>query len=260
MKSAVARVILTVLAGTACTTPAGDQPAPYNPNVLGTGMRLRYVQDDTNGLANQDANVTSVVVTAVDNFDETKDGKSRGTVYVQDVDLDPTNPPNCALGAISLYSPTFIPADLRLAPGDVVDMAGQYVEQTTLGSTVTFPAGTFLPQMNKPTVQGSYEMQVPAPVVINLSDLNDFSTGRKWIGMLVQVQNVTVAQAPTGDGTGRVVATFGAFASGPQISNELYDLQPAAFPANTTFKSVTGLVTFFFNLKIAPRSAADLVQ
>ena len=31
----------------------------------------------------------------------------------------------------------------------------------------------------------------------------------------------------------------------------------AAAQGRTTFKSVTGVVTFFFNLKVAPRSAAD---
>lgn len=252
-------VAFMTLAGGACTTPAGDPPAPYDANVLGTGMRVRDVQNKANNLAGQEVNVTSVVVTAVDNFDETKDGKSRGTIYLQDVDLNPASPPDCALGGISLYAPTFIPANLRLAPGDVVNMAGQYVEQTTIGLTVDFTPN-YLPQMNKPTVTFGYEMQVPAPVVIDVADLNDFNVGRKWLGLLVQVQNATVLQSPVDDGKGRVTAVFSTAANGGAISNELYDLPAGSFPANTTFKSITGVVTFFFNLKIAPRSAADLVQ
>lgn len=244
--------LLALVAG-ACTTPAGDSPAPYDASVLGPGMRLRDVQDPANGLAGQVVDVTSTVVTAIDNFDETKDGKSRGTVYLQDVDIPGP------LAGISLFSPTFVPANLRLAPGDVVDMNGQYVEQQTIGSTVNF-APNFLPQMAKPTVQQRFETNLPAPVVIDVTDLDDFSKGRRWLGMLVQVQNVTVAHGPSADGSGRVTAQFNSFVNGAAISNELWDLPAGYFPDNTHFTSITGLVTFFFNLKIAPRSAADLVQ
>ena len=160
----------------------------------------------------------------------------------------------------TLYSPSFIPGNLRLAPGDVVDLNGQYVEQTTIGSTVNF-APAFLPQMSKPTVTFRYETKPPEPFVIQVADLDTFATGRQWIGMLVTVQNVVVAGAPTADKTGkRITANFTSNANSPAISNELYPLAADAFAAGTTFKSVTGLVTFFFNLKIAPRSAADLVQ
>jgi hypothetical protein len=244
---------LFVLLAGACTTPAGDPPAPYDASVLGPGMRLRDVQDPANGLAGQVVNVSSVVVTAIDNFDETKDGKSRGTIYMQDVDI--AGP----LAGISLFSPTFVPANLRLAPGDVTDMNGQYVEQQTIGTTVNF-APAFLPQMAKPTVEQRFETNLPDPVVIDLNDLNDFNTGRRWLGMLVTVQDVTVAHGPSNDGSGRVTAPFTSFVNSPAVSNELYDLQAGAFADNTHFKSITGLVTFFFSLKIAPRSAADLVQ
>jgi len=216
-------------------------------------MRLRDVQDPSRALAGQDVNVTSVVVTAIDTFDETKDGKSRGTVHLQDVDV--AGP----LAGISLFSPTFVPANLRLAPGDVVDMSGQYVEQQTIGTTVDFTPH-FLPQMNKPTVQQRFETQLPAPVVIDIADLGNFDTGRRWLGMLVEVDDVTVLHQPINDGNGRVTAAFTSLTTGPAVSNELYDLPAGAFPDNTHFKSITGVVTFFFNLKIAPRSAADLVQ
>lgn len=238
----------------ACSSPAGDPPAPYSPNVLGTGMRLRDVQAPANGHAGQSVLVTSAVVTAVDSFDETGDGKSRGTIYLQDVDV--AGP----YAGTSLFSPSFVPANLRVAPGDVVDLNGQYVEQTTIGSKVNF-APAFLPQLSKPSVTFRYETKPPEPFVIPVTDLDTFTTGRQWIGMLVTVQNVVVAGAPSADKTGlRITANFTADANSPAISNELYPLAANAFPAGTTFKSVTGIVTFFFNLKIAPRSAADLVQ
>ena len=64
----------------------------------------------------------------VDDFDETHNGKSRGTIFVQDADI------GAPYSGISLYSPTYVPANLRLAPGDVLDMNGQYVEQQTIGT------------------------------------------------------------------------------------------------------------------------------
>jgi hypothetical protein len=248
----------------ACSTQAdNDQPTPLNPNPLGRGNRLREVQDPANAAyaPNQNIYVTSVVVTAVDNFDETHNGKSRGTIFVQDAD---TAQP---YGGISMYAPTFVPSNLRLAPGDVVDMNGQYVEQQTIGSTVNF-APNFLPQMNKPQVTQAFETQMPAPVEVTLAQLSSFATARPYIGMLVILKDVTAPFAPSpSDASGRVSADLTSLVNGPAINNELWDLQPwngsntsNSFPANTHFTSVTGIVDFFFNIFIAPRSAADLVQ
>ncbi len=254
----------------ACSsTKDNDQPATVNPSALGNGSRLRDVQDPSKNFCNggscagQNVNVTSVVVTAVDNFDETHNGKSRGTIFVQDADI--AGP----FAGVSLYSPTFVPANLRLAPGDVIDMNGQYVEQKTIGSTVNFGAA-FLPQMNKPQVVQSFETQLPKPVVIPLTDLESFATGRKWIGMLVTIENVTCQFAPSPpDASGRISADITSIVNGPAINNELWDLQaydaqnpnnPNSFPAGQSFKSVTGIVDFFFSLFIAPRSADDLVK
>jgi hypothetical protein len=223
-------------------------------------MRLRDVQNPANALSGKNVDITSVVVSTIDTFDETHDGKSIGSVFVQDADI--AGP----FGGISMYEPAYIPANLRVSPGDVLNLSGEYLEEATIGSTVNF-APNFLPQMNKPQVELSFELTVPTPVVINLSDLNTFATGRQWIGMLVQIQNVTVLGAPTADGTtGRVTAAFSNLSDGPEINNELFDLQAwngsntsNSFPAGTTFASITGVVDFFFNLFICPRSEADLV-
>lgn len=259
--------LLLVSVAVACGQP-NDSPSDAGHNALGPGMRLRDVQNPANKLSGQNVNVTSVVVTAVDSFDETHNGKSRGTIFVQDADL--TGP----LAGISLYAPTFIPANLRLAPGDVIDMSGGYSEQHSIGSTVNFGTA-FLPQMNKPQVQQRFETQLPAPFVIKMSDLIDssgngnFTTSRQWLGMLVQIQDVTVTAAPSGDGTGRVTAPFTLGVNAPALNNELFDLQawntttpnPSnSFPAGTHFKSITGILDFFFNVYICPRSMDDLVQ
>jgi hypothetical protein len=237
----------------ACGTGAGDAPAPYEPDPLGRGLRIRDVQDPARKLAGSQVSVTSAIVTVVDNFDETKDGRSRGTIYMQDADK--AGP----YGGISSFAPSFVPANLRLFPGDVVDVSGQYVETKTIGTTVDFKE-KFLPQFSMPTIKARTESKLPDPVLIDIADLLTFDTGRKWIGTLVTVKDLRVQGTPTANG-GRVTAAITNDArNGPAISNELFDLKPGAWPEGTQFKSVTGVVTFFFNLKIAPRSEADLVQ
>ena len=45
----------------------------------------------------------------------------------------------------------------------------------------------------------------------------------------------------------------------PQVTNELFDMQTQGppMPGGATFKSITGVVTYFASFHIAPRSAAD---
>ena len=193
--------------------------------------------------------VTGVVVTAVDEYDETQDGKSRGTIYVQDLES------HAPFAATSLFSPTFVPASLVVGPGDVLDLNGQYQENATLGTTVTFPAGEVLPQISHPTGTFRFEYKAPDPTPIDWHDLQQYATGRKWIGQLVVVTDLTLTAAVvTSDG--RQSGVFGT-GENPAITNELTPIN--AYPKGQKLKSVTGLVTYFYNLHIAPRSSADIV-
>jgi len=72
-------------------------------------------------------NVSSAVVTAIDTSTRPKDGKSRGTIYLQDEDQ------TLPLSGVSVFSRPFNRPNLRLFPGDVVDILGKYVELHTLG-------------------------------------------------------------------------------------------------------------------------------
>ena len=81
--------------------------------------------------------------------------------------------------------------------------------------------------------------------------------------MLVVVKNVTLfddikgeTSGSTGALTGRVSGHITPAAKG-KVTNEL--IQLAGTPAGTKFTSITGIVTYFFDLHIAPRSQADLV-
>ncbi len=200
--------------------------------------------------------VSGMVIVAIDRFDETGEGQI-GNYYVQDAGDDPPE-----YGGMTVFRPTFTPPDLRLFEGDVVDLNGLFTE--FLGPT----AGKFGQCRTLPEVSGTMGFRFDGsravePKVISVLDLKSYETARQHLGMLVKIENVTL----TDDGansSGRYTAPLDvgggiSAADVPKISNELYDIE-AEGPALTqggTFSSITGIVTYFYGFKIAPRSAAD---
>jgi len=272
MRLASSTAILAVLLASCTLTE--DPPAPYTPNALGNGSRIADIQNPssatyqqaladavasaTNGGVNPGVNVSisSAVVSWIDTFDETKDGKSVGTVYVQDIGS------SAPYSGTSLYEPSYVPASLRLLPGDVLDLAGPYQEQPKIGTAV-FTAPDTLPSLYKPVGTYRYDFTTPTPVVVQISDLDqsNYAAGRKWEGMLVTVNDITLG--PGVDVSNRVTYIIGQGdaaidLNAVAISNELYDLSSTQFPAGQHFSSVTGIVTWFYSYQIAPRSPADL--
>lgn len=254
----------------------GGDPHSNNgvPPVGGKDKRIKDVADPgVEGHADLVATsqaVSGAIVIAVDAFDETQNGKSIGTIYVQDLgSKDPYS-------GITLFAPTFNPGNLAVSPGDVLDMRGKYTEAKTIGATVTFAPGSVLPQISQPVATFRYETQVPEPVDIDAADLADFAKGRRWMGMLVRVKNVTLQKdanaVEAAKNSGRITvdlspavpgAAKGCDAPFPKpasLTNDLFDVAAMNLTKGTTLKSVVGVVGFFCNLKIAPRSPADIVQ
>ena len=259
-----------VAAAAGCTSPLGDPAADAGgPTPLGSGLRLHQIIPPATGdkvdgfppnpmhpAQNQLVSVTGESVITVDTFDETMDGKSVGSLYVQDVGSQ------LPYSGIECYSTLYQPASLKVAPGDVIDLYGQY--QDFAGpSTALFPLGQALPEMAKPNATFRFEYTVPTPVVV---DPNDFSTadedhfymGQRWLGMLVEVKGGTLGTW-TADGKGRLSGNIVPNATGVAIDNELFDMKASDYPPGTTFKSIVGVPTFFFSFHIAPRSATDIV-
>ncbi len=265
--SAIAASFLTGLGLLACGDVGGDTSSLPQIRVsckdttteegevtaAGPGLRLSQVTDPKAECANRDVYVTGVVVGAVDQFDETQDGKSRGTIYVQD--LESKNP----YSGVSLFSPTFIPNNLRIAAGDVLDLQGSFVETKTIGATVDF-GDESLPQMSQPIGTFRFDGRSPDPVIIKPEDLVDYASGRRWLGMLVKMENVTLTAKGISN-KGRVTATIsGEGRDAPTVTNELFDLPLDSLTQGKQYKSITGIVTYFFNLHISPRGPEDLVE
>jgi hypothetical protein len=250
-----------VLAG--CSLNA-DAPSSRPPSPLGTGLRIAQVQDPASKqyAPNTTVDVSGTVVLWVDTFDETHDGKSVGTVFVQDVGYTGGAP--IPYSGISVFQPSYVPADLRLLPGDVLDFVGPYQEVTSIGTAMFTPPQT-LPQLAKPVGTFRYEFAVPQPTVVSLADLNDYKKGRQWEGMLVTLNDVYLGAFEVDSSGSRIdypiLPSSGAkqVLNNVAISNELYDLKSTDYKIYTHAKSVTGLVTWFYSFHIAPRSPADIV-
>jgi hypothetical protein len=261
---ALAPLFVCGLFGPACGTAEGDPPSTKGANPLGPGARVREVADPKSNKNGAEVSVTGAVTLIVDNFDETRDGKSRGTIYIQDVGTPceaAGKPAPCPYSGLSLFSPAFIPADLRLAPGDVLDYFGQYVELDHIGTAI-FDPGKVLPQLSRPTGTFRYEYKTPEPLVIDITDLDDYEKGRRWMDMLVTIKDVTIPDGLYDDGKGRSSAHLTndiTNRNAPTITNELFDLQSPTIKPKTKYKTITGIVTWFFYFHIAPRGPQDIV-
>lgn len=272
MRVAFLSSLVAALAIVSCGTQTGD---PHSDNGVpppsGKNLRVADLRDPANPQQKDRANtsqiVSGVVVVAVDSFNETRDD-AIGTVYVQDLSVGAGG-----YGGITLFGPSFNPGNLKVAPGDVLDLNGQYAETAVIPSVpnkVVFPPGAPLPQMNRPIATFRFEAPIPQPRDISLADLTDYKTGSRWIGMLVRVKDVTLDEdAVASQTTGRVAANLippptrtsaceDPFPKAPELTNDLFDLDAMKLKKGTKIKSITGLVGYFCTLKLAPRSAADI--
>lgn len=208
--------------------------------------------------------LTGLTVLAIDRYDETGEGAT-GNYYVQDTyALERYEPvegePREAFG-MTVFDPSFTPPDLRLAANDVVDFSGVFMEfpGPTSGR---FPYCRTLPELGG-TMVFRFEGGAPEPFTVPLDGLRGYENARPWLGMLVRVENVQIAGSPS-ESSGRYTASINMGAGVPaddivKISNELYDLKNdgPTLEAGGTFSAVTGVLTYFYGFKIAPRSPAD---
>jgi hypothetical protein len=270
---AVRFAIPCLFALAACSSQTGDPPTANGvPNAGGKDLRIRDITDPSlPGHAERVSTtqaVSGAVVIAVDTFDETHDGKGIGAIYVQDIGATKETP----YAGINLFAPSFNPGNLRVSPGDVLDMRGQYQENTRIPSTppIIFAPGAVLSQLAQPISTFRYETRIPDPIDIDLADLTDFTKGRRWLGMLVRVKDVTAARdtfvATSGRASidlqplaqGASTACDGPFPKPAQLVNDLLNLEPFNLKQGSKIKSITGVVGFFCSIKIAPRSQADI--
>jgi hypothetical protein len=202
--------------------------------------------------------LSGLSIVAIDKYDETGDGKSSGNFYVEDTSAVP--PP---FAGVTIFRPSFSPPDLRLAEGDVVDFLGTYQE---FGgpSSFKFANCRTLPELSG-ALTFRFDNNLPlTPKVVPIEDLKTYDLGRQHLGTLVKLVNVTLdPDGATSSGgrytSGIEVGSIANVADVPQVTNELFDMKTNGppMPGGATFKSITGVVTYFGGFHISPRSLAD---
>lgn len=248
----------------------GDPPSLPLADPCGGGLRMADVVGPATWLNPKDqmskactypldrkVSLAGLRLVAADHFDETGDG-STGNYYAQDACADVA-----PYQGMTIYAPSFSPPDLRLFPGDVVDLLGNLMEFPGPSSAGLFPYCRTLPEVGG-TLTYRFELgPTLAPQTIPITDLKTYETARQWLGMLVKVEDVTIAGKPY-DSNGRYCGAMNVGGGIPQsdvpsICNELFDMKNLGPPIadGTKFKSVTGVVTYFYSFKISPRSADD---
>lgn len=261
-----------VAAGCGSGSPGDlEKVPPSGSDILGSGQRLHQINDRA-GAHPPDGTVVSVTgvsIVAIDTYDETSDGASAGNLYAQDLPVGGATPP---YGGITLFNSSFSPPTLRVAAGDVVDVRGQYDEFEGPSSSPFVCADPqdlesceSLPEIVGGNISLRFEYKIPEPIVIPLSELASYETGRKWIGILVRVENVKAQSAGFKSTSGRYsvrldVAGVSDPKKLPTINNALLDVEGTGLPfdAGTTYKSVTGVVQYFYNFAISPRTKDDI--
>jgi hypothetical protein len=263
------------LSSVACRGEAGDDPViPVVPPPAGKGNRIYEIADPKSpkkAAHDSTISVSGAVVVAVDQFDETRNGKSVGTIYV--ADLGSKEP----YSGTSLYNPSFVPGNLRVGAGDALDLRGTFQENQDI--PIKFAKGAFLVQISNAIGTFRFDAKVPEPVDVDIHELENYETGRKWLNMIVRVKNVTLEQdlyvknAETGEPQSTTSGRVGSrllpetnqatkcedpFPKSPTVVNELMDVIPLKLAKGTTIKELVGVVTFFCNLHIAPRTPADI--
>ncbi len=258
----------------------GDPVSEPRADLLGDGNRLSEVvtpatwyepgnieSANCKSPSDRQVKVTGQVIVAIDRFDETGDG-AQGNIYVQDLPVGGEEPKPHS--GITVFAPSFTPPDLRLFDGDVVDTFGNLME--FLGPS----SGYFGDCKTLPEIGGTMSFRFdhgpidPITVVplnggnARWDDVRGYEAARQWMGMLVRFEGVIIAGEPNTDASGRVTATIdmggGISAEDSiKISNELMDLSNNGpeLADGTTFQSVTGVLTYFYGFKIAPRSIDD---
>jgi hypothetical protein len=257
----------------------GDPRSEPRADLYGDGARLSEINGDATWYDENDVGsvsckkpadrrvyLTGQVIVALDRYDETGEGAT-GNIYVQDARA----PGEVAqpYSGMTVFGPAFTPPNLRLFEGDVVDTFGTFLE--FLGPT----SGPFGNCKTLPEVTGTmsfrFEGALAEPHLLVPGDggnarwepLKSYQAARPWMGMLVKIENVTAARAPF-ESNGRYSVDLdvggGILQSDiPRISNELYDIKTRGpeIVQGTQFRSVTGVLTYFYGFKIAPRSPDD---
>jgi hypothetical protein len=253
MRSGVAVVLAALVS--ACSSGGGDLNELYvRPQTLGNPI-AKAAAPESRLPDGETLRARGVVVIAVDTYDDSKDGRGVGDVFVQDPVQ--TGPKGTPWSGLRLFRPTREPADLVLVPGQGVDLVGDF--QTFAGPPANpFPEGLAVPQAAFATLKLTYEGRAPEPIDLAIEDLDDPQLALQYASRLVRFKNVPIVG---GFGGSRPEAAIYTPDRRFVLAAKFFPIHETAglvVAPGTTLKSVTGVLDYFYNFKLCPRSIADV--
>ncbi len=222
-------------------TPDGGNPAADAPP--GASTKIFDVQDDTTPVGSS-VSLRSVVVTAIDGF-----GGRTGGFYVQE-------PEGGAFSGVFVFGANAS----ALAVGDLVDIDGgvkdefsfNFEDGHSITQVVAADGGTL-------TATKVGDGTVPAAEVLNSWDLAaDDVEAEKWEGVLIQFSGIRALGAARGVSNSDATLLEMSITGPYRMGGSLAQLDEAVMRGDC-FSSITGIGDYFFNYKILPRSAGDMV-
>jgi hypothetical protein len=235
--------------GTPDATPSGTPDGgPDNPD----DTTVYEIQGDL--AEDLPVNVRGVVVVAIDTH-----GSRTGTFYV----AEPTGPREYS-GVAVFGAPVSQLADIRV--GDLVDIEGAIKDEFVYGDAASF--GPSLTQLRAPQ-GGTFSVEkvgtgtVPEPVAIDPVELGAITpeeamkaAWEPWEGVLIKATNTLVTSGLRQIGDDVTLKEF-QIATTTRVDSGLTELP--AVEIGSCYTSITGIVDYFYDFKIVPRQAADIV-
>jgi predicted extracellular nuclease len=228
------------------STSSGQEGADASAGT-GTGMSVRAIQEGRVAVGDPVA-LAGVVVTAVDRY-----GSRTGSVYVADPEGGPYS-------GVMVFNPTIEGGIDQLAVGDVVSVSGGVVDEFALESD---QSGRTLTEISAPrggtvTVVKTGTGTVPEPVLVDpVAWAASDDEAEQWEGVLIRFEQVAAVRAPR-QVSERDPSLVEMTVTGPvAVSSGLTSLEGVRRGA--CFASMVGIGDYFFDYKLLPRSAEDLV-
>lgn len=223
-------------------------------------LTIEQVQSDAIP-PNTPVTLTGVVVTAIDSY-----GAKTGDIWVEEPEGGPFSGVHVYKGDPAVVS--------TLALGDIVTITNSVKANFALSTDMTGRTET---ELEPPTSGDMVHIMktgtgaVPAPAVVDalaigkMTDLNNngdrSNAWRMWMGVLITVNNVTETSN---------IAQIGGTTPDPTLQKfgitgvALAESSLSAFPTsglgfNSCLTSVTGVLSYFFDYQILPRTTAEVV-
>ena len=222
-------------------------------------VKIQDVQNDQMAPGTP-VSLSGVIVTAIDSF-----GAKTGDIWVEE-------PEGGAFSGIHIFG---VPATAvgQLQIGDIVDVSGAVKDEFALTADTTGRTETELKAAmgGMITVTKTGTGTVPAPQVVDalmIGQMSDADTAgpmfsaewEKWEGVLITVNNVSATSG---------VKSFGSTSPTPadnysfgitgvaKVEGSLTDITMSSIARTTCFSDMTGVLDYFFDYLVLPRSSAD---